>query len=57
MPALLYRQANPHMKWLTEKIALATRDINNNSCGEKEELIETLEKIIDQLDKRRKANI
>ena len=47
------------MKWLTEKIALATRDINNNnnSCGETEELIETLEKIIDQLDKRRKANI
>ena len=34
---------------------LATRDINSNSAGETEELIEKQEKVIDQLDKKRKV--
>ena len=44
------------MEWLTEKKVLATRDINSNSAGETEELIEKQEKVIDQLDKKRKVN-
>ena len=43
------------MEWLTEKKVLATRDINSNSAGETEELIEKQEKVIDQLDKKRKV--
>ena len=45
------------MEWLTEKRVLATRDINSNSAGETEELIEKQEKVIDQLDKKRKVDI
>lgn len=45
------------MEWLTEKKVLATRDINSNSAGETEELIEKQEKVIDQLDKKRKVFI
>ena len=45
------------MEWLTEKKVLATRDINSNSAGETEELIEKQEKVIDQLDKKRKVRI
>jgi len=45
----------PHMEWLTEKKVLATRDINSNSAGETEELIEKQEKVLDQLDKKRKV--
>jgi len=44
----------PHMEWLLEKKVLATRDINSNSASETEELIEKQEKVIDQLDKKRK---
>jgi len=44
----------PHMEWLQEKRVLATRDINSNSASETEELIEKQEKVIDQLDKKRK---
>ena len=44
------------MEWLTEKKVLATRDINSNSAGETEELIEKQEKVIDQLDKKRKVS-
>ena len=44
------------MEWLTEKRVLATRDINSNSAGETEELIEKQEKVIDQLDKKRKVD-
>ena len=43
------------MEWLEEKKVLATRDINSNSAGETEELIEKQEKVIDQLDKKRKV--
>ena len=43
------------MEWLTEKKVLATRDINSNSAGETEELIEKQEKVIDNLDKKRKV--
>ena len=45
------------MEWLGEKRGLATRDINSNSAGETEELIEKQEKVIDQLDKKRKVDI
>jgi len=45
----------PHLEWLVEKKVLATRDINSNSAGETEELIERQEKVIDQLDKKRKV--
>lgn len=45
----------PHMEWLVEKKVLATRDINSNSAGETEELIEKQEKVLDQLDKKRKV--
>merc|ERR1719445_3029162 len=48
-------EVTPHMEWLTEKRVLATRDINSNSAGETEELIEKQEKVIDQLDKKRKV--
>ena len=48
-------ELTPHMEWLTEKKVLATRDINSNSAGETEELIEKQEKVIDQLDKKRKV--
>jgi len=48
-------ELTPHMEWLTEKRVLATRDINSNSAGETEELIEKQEKVIDQLDKKRKV--
>jgi len=44
----------PHMEWLVEKKVLATRDINSNSAAETEDLIEKQEKVIDQLDKKRK---
>ena len=44
------------MEWLEEKKVLATRDINSNSAGETEELIEKQEKVIDQLDKKRKVS-
>jgi len=45
----------PHQEWLVEKKVLATRDINSNSAGETEELIERQEKVLDQLDKKRKV--
>lgn len=48
-------ELTPHMEWLVEKRVLATRDINSNSAGETEELIEKQEKVIDQLDKKRKV--
>ena len=48
-------ELTPHMEWLTEKKVLATRDINSNSAGETEELIEKQEKVIDNLDKKRKV--
>jgi len=48
-------ELTPHMEWLEEKKVLATRDINSNSAGETEELIEKQEKVIDQLDKKRKV--
>jgi len=50
-------ELTPHMEWLVEKRVLATRDINSNSAGETEELIEKQEKVIDQLDKKRKVDI
>lgn len=48
-------ELTPHMEWLTERKVLATRDINSNSAGETEELIEKQEKVIDTLDKKRKV--
>jgi len=48
-------ELTPHMEWLVEKRVLATRDINSNSAGETEELIEKQEKVLDQLDKKRKV--
>jgi len=45
----------PHVEWLEEKKSLANRDINSNSADETEELIEKQEKVIDQLDKKRKV--
>jgi len=48
-------ELTPHMEWLVEKKQLATRDINSNSAGETEDLIEKQEKVIDQLDKKRKV--
>merc|ERR1719410_1198753 len=48
-------ELTPHMEWLIEKKVLATRDINSNSAGETDELIEKQEKVIDQLDKKRKV--
>lgn len=48
-------ELTPHVEWLEEKKTLANRDINSNSGGETEELIEKQEKVIDQLDKKRKV--
>jgi len=48
-------ELSPHVEWLEEKKTLANRDINSNSAGETEELIEKQEKVIDQLDKKRKV--
>lgn len=48
-------ELTPHMEWLVEKKQLATRDINSNSAGETEDLIEKQEKVIDQLDKKRRV--
>jgi len=48
-------ELTPHMEWLVEKKVLATRDINSNSASETEELIERQEKVLDQLDKKRKV--
>jgi len=48
-------ELNPHMEWLQEKKQLATRDINTNGAGETEEHIEKQEKVLDQLDKKRKV--
>jgi len=48
-------ELTPHMEWLLEKKVLATRDINSNSAGETEDLIEKQEKVLDQLDKKRKV--
>jgi len=48
-------ELTPHMEWLVEKRVLATRDISSNSAGETEDLIERQEKVIDQLDKKRKV--
>jgi len=47
-------ELTPHMEWLVEKRVMASRDINSNSAGETEELIEKQEKVIDQIDKKRK---
>jgi hypothetical protein len=47
-------ELSPSMEWLVEKKVLATRDISSNGAGETEELIERQEKVIDQLDKKRK---
>ena len=55
LPPQYTDELTPHMEWLTEKKVLATRDINSNSAGETEELIEKQEKVIDQLDKKRKV--
>jgi len=48
-------ELTPHVEWLEEKKTLANRDINSNSAGETEEHIERQEKVIDQLDKKRKV--
>jgi len=48
-------ELTPHMEWLIEKKVLATRDINSNSAGETEELVEKQEKVLDQIDKKRKV--
>jgi len=48
-------ELTPHMEWLVEKRVLATRDISSNCASETEELIERQEKVIDQLDKKRKV--
>merc|ERR1719260_493757 len=48
-------ELTPHVEWLEEKKTLANRDINSNSAGETEERIERQEKVIDQLDKKRKV--
>jgi len=45
----------PHQEWLQEKKQLAVRDINTNGAGETEEHIEKQEKVLDQLDKKRKV--
>jgi len=45
----------PHMEWLQEKRQLAVRDINTNGAGETEDHIEKQEKVLDQLDKKRKV--
>jgi len=48
-------ELTPHVEWLEDKKTLANRDINSNSAGETEEHIERQEKVIDQLDKKRKV--
>jgi len=48
-------ELTPHVEWLEDKKTLANRDVNSNSAGETEELIEKQEKVIDQLDKKRKV--
>lgn len=48
-------ELTPHVEWLEDKKTLANRDINSNSAGETEELIEKQEKVVDQLDKKAKA--
>jgi len=48
-------ELTPHVEWLEDKKTLANRDINSNSAGETEELIEKQEKVVDQLDKKAKV--
>lgn len=48
-------ELTPHVEWVEDKKTLANRDINSNSAGETEEHIEKQEKVIDQLDKKRKV--
>ena len=47
----------PLMEWIEESISKSTRDINTNSAGETEELQEKQEKVLDQLDKKRKTYV
>lgn len=48
-------ELTPHVEWLEDKKTLANRDINSNSAGETEDLIEKQEKVVDQLDKKAKV--
>jgi len=45
----------PLMEWIEENISKSTRDINTNSASQTEELQEKQEKILDQIDKKRKV--
>merc|ERR1719167_1682451 len=45
----------PLMEWIEESISKSTREINTNSASQTEELQEKQEKILDQLDKKRKT--
>jgi len=48
-------ELTPLMEWLEESVSKSTREINSSSAGETEEHQERQEKILDQLDKKRKA--
>jgi len=48
-------ELTPLMEWLEESVSKSTREINSSSASETEEHQERQEKIIDQLDKKRKA--
>ena len=45
----------PLMEWIEESISKSTREINTNSASQTEELQEKQEKVLDQIDKKRKT--
>ena len=45
----------PLMEWIEENISKSTREINTNSASQTEDLQEKQEKVLDQLDKKRKV--
>jgi len=48
-------ELTPLMEWLEENVSKSTREINSSSAAETEEHQERQEKVLDQLDKKRKA--
>jgi len=48
-------ELTPLMEWLEDNVSKSTREINSSSASETEEHQERQEKVLDQLDKKRKA--
>merc|ERR1712108_59845 len=48
-------ELTPLMEWLQDNVSKSTREINSSSAADTEEHQEKQEKVIDQLDKKKKA--